>query len=58
MFAYGLITSVPTATNDLGSGQWELNPKWVAGLFPNHQWDVTGWTENKINITSIQAFYT
>ena len=35
-----------------------MSPKWVAGLFPNHQWDVTGWTENPINITSIQAFYT
>jgi hypothetical protein len=67
MFAYGVITSLPTATNDLGAGQWtlgpelligKLNPKWVLGLFPNHQWDVTGWTENTINITSIQAFYT
>ena len=56
MFAYGLITSMPTATNDLGSGQWtlgpelligKLNPKWVAGLFPKHQWDVIGWTEKK-----------
>lgn len=67
MFAYGIITSLPTATNDLGAGQWtlgpelligKLNPKWVAGLFPNHQWDVYGWTENRVNITSIQAFYT
>lgn len=67
MFAYGIITSLPTATNDLGSGQWtlgpelligKLNPKWVAGLFPNHQWDVYGWTEKSVNITSIQAFYT
>ena len=67
IFAYGIITSLPTATNDLGSGQWtlgpelligKLSPKWVAGLFPSHQWDVTGWTENQINITSIQAFYT
>ncbi len=67
LFAYGFITSLPTATNDLGSGQWTLgpelligkmSPKWVAGLFPSHQWNVTGWTENTINITSIQAFYT
>ena len=67
LFAYGLITSLPTATNDLGSGQWTLgpelligkmSPKWVAGLFPNHQWDLTGWTENKVNLTTIQAFYT
>ena len=67
LVALGLITSLPTATNDLGSGQWTLGPelligkvtpKWVLGLFPNHQWDMTGWTENKINLTSIQAFYT
>ncbi len=67
LFAYGIITTLPTATNDLGSGQWTLgpelligkmSPKWVAGLFPNHQWDVSGWTENKVNLTSIQAFYT
>ncbi len=67
LFALGAITSLPTATNDLGSGQWTLGPelligkmapKWVLGLFPNHQWDVGGWTENTINLTSIQAFYT
>ncbi len=67
LVAFGVITSLPTATNDLGSGQWTLGPefligkitpKWVLGLFPNHQWDVTGWTDNIINLTSIQAFYT
>ena len=67
MFAYGLITTLPTATNNLGFGQWTLgpevligkvNPKWVAGVFPNHQWDVAGWTENTVNLTTIQAFYT
>ena len=67
LLAYGIITSLPTATNDLGSGQWTLgpelligkiNPKWVVGLFPSHQWDVTGWTDNDISLTSIQAFYT
>jgi len=67
MLAFGFITSLPTATNSLGSGQWtlgpelligKLTPKWVLGLFPNHQWDVEGWTDNKINLTSIQAFYT
>jgi hypothetical protein len=67
LLAFGVITSLPTATNALGTGQWSLGPelligkitpKWVLGLFPNHQWDVTGWTDNKINLTSIQAFYT
>lgn len=67
VFAFGIITSLPTATNDLGSGQWtlgpefllgKLTPKWVAGIFPSHQWDVTGWTENEINLTSMQVIYT
>jgi len=67
LVAVGLITSLPTATNGLGSGQWTLGPefmigkitpKWVLGLFPSHQWNVEGWTENSINLTSIQAFYT
>lgn len=65
--AYGIISSLPTATNDLGSGQWTLGPEflvakltptWVAGLFPSHQWDVAGWTENNVNLTSMQLIYT
>jgi hypothetical protein len=68
LLAYGLITSLPTATDDtLGTDRWTLgpelligkiSPKYVLGLFPNHQWDVTGSGDANINLTSIQAFYT
>jgi hypothetical protein len=68
LFAAGLITSFPTATDDdLGTDRWTLGPelligkitpKYVLGLFPNHQWDVAGSGDANINLTSIQAFYT
>jgi len=67
MIAYGFITSLPTATNDLGSEKWtlgpefligKLNPKYVLGLFPNHQWDVAGSGDVDINLTTIQVFAT
>lgn len=67
LIAYGLITSLPTATNDLGSDRWTLgpefllgkiSPKYVVGLFPNHQWDIAGSGDADINLTTITAFYT
>jgi len=67
LFAYGVITSLPTATNDLGTKRWTLGPevligkitpKYVLGIFPNHQWDVGGSGNADINLTSVQAFYT
>jgi hypothetical protein len=67
MIAYGFITSLPTATNDLGTDKWTLGPefligkiapKYLIGLFPNHQWDVSGSGDADINLTTIQAFYT
>ncbi|MFW2438173.1 MAG: hypothetical protein ACN4GR_02245 [Arenicellales bacterium] len=67
MIAYGFITSLPTATNDLGTGKWtlgpefligKLNPKYVLGFFPNHQWDVGGSGDVDINLTTIQLFGT
>ncbi len=67
LLALGFITSLPTATNDLGTGLWTLgpelligylSPKHIVGLFPNHQWDIAGSGEADINLTSIQAFYT
>ena len=67
MIAYGFIASLPTATNDLGSDKWTLGPefligkiapKYLFGLFPNHQWDVAGSGDADINLTTIQAFYT
>jgi hypothetical protein len=67
LLAYGLITSLPTATNDLGSERWtlgpeiligKLTPKWILGIFPSHQWDIGGSGDADINLTSIQVFYT
>jgi hypothetical protein len=67
MLGFGLITSLPTATNDLGTDRFtlgpevllgKLTPKYVLGLFPNHQWDIGGSGEADINLTTIQAFFT
>ena len=67
MLAFGFFSSLPTATNGLGSKRFTLGPelligkitpKWVLGLFPNHQWDIGGSGNTDINLTSIQIFYT
>jgi hypothetical protein len=66
--AYGLFSTVPTATNgSLGSGLWSIGPefligkitdRYVLGAFPNHQWDVAGWGEGSVNLTTCQVFAT
>lgn len=68
LWAAGLVSTVPTASSSLlGSGQWSLGPEfllgkltpdYVIGIFPNHQWDIAGWTDNSVNLTTIQAFLT
>ncbi|MEP4076331.1 hypothetical protein [Haloferula sp.] len=67
LYAFGLISSLPIATNGLGNRQWTLGPevlvgkitdKYVLGVFPNHQWDVAGWGDNSVNLTTIQLFGT
>jgi len=67
LFAFGLITSLPTASDGLGTDRWTLGPevligkmtpKYLIGLFPNHQWDIGGSGNADINLTTIQAFYT
>ncbi len=67
LIAYGLIASLPTASNDLGSGRYTLGPEYligkvtssyVIGAFPNHQWDIGGSGDKSINLTSIQLFGT
>ncbi len=67
LYAFGIISSLPTATNGLGTGHWTLGPEillgkitedYVVGIFPNHQWDVAGWGDNPVNLTSIQLFGT
>lgn len=65
--AFGVISSLPTATNGLGSKRFTLGPefligkltsKYVLGVFPNHQWDIGGSGDADINLTSIQLFGT
>lgn len=67
LVAYGLFSSLPTATNDLGSDRWTLgpefligyiSPKYVVGMLPSHQWDIAGSGDADINLTTITAFYT
>lgn len=67
LLAFGFITSLPTATNGLGTKRWTLGPefligkitpKHVFGIFPNHQWDIGGSGDADINMTTITAFYT
>ncbi len=67
LIAYGLIASLPTASNDLGSDRYTLGPEYligkvtssyVIGAFPNHQWDIGGSGDKSINLTSIQLFGT
>lgn len=66
--AYGIVSSLPTATDpDLSSKSWTLGPEFllaqfetwgVYGIFPNHQWDVAGWSDRSVSLTSTQAFLT
>ena len=65
--AYGIISSLPTATNDLGSKRFTIGPeiligkitqKYVIGAFPNHQWDVGGSGDADISLTTMQVFGT
>jgi hypothetical protein len=68
LMAAGIFSTLPTATSsDLGSGQWSIGPeiligkldkKYVLGIFPNHQWDVTGWRDKSVNLTTTQVFAT
>ena len=65
--AVGIISSLPTATNDLGSDRFTLGPEillvkltkqYVLGVFPNHQWDVGGSGDADISLTTVQVFAT
>ena len=68
LIAYGLIASLPTATEDvLGSERYtigpeyligKLTPKYVIGAFPNHQWDIGGSGDKDISLTTVQFFGT
>jgi hypothetical protein len=68
MWATGLVSTIPTATSsELAGGKWTLGPelllakmskKYVIGAFPNHQWDIAGWTDGSVNLTTSQFFLT
>jgi len=69
LWAFGMVGTLPTATDsDVAGKQLRLGPealiaqfyKWgLWGLFPSHQWDVTGWGDNGYFCNSqIQAFLT
>lgn len=66
--AYGIVTSLPTATDpEVSSKSWTLGPEFllaqidswgVYGMFPNHQWDIAGWSDRSVNLTTTQLFLT
>lgn len=66
LVAYGIISSLPTATNDaLGSDRFTLGPEilygkltkeYVLGVFPNHQWSIGGSGNKDISLTTMQVF--
>ncbi len=67
VLAYGFIMSLPTATDDLGTDKWTLGPellvgkatpKYFAGIFPSHQWDIAGSGNKDISLTTIQPIFT
>lgn len=67
LFAYGLIASIPTASDGLGSERWTLGPEFligkatpknVTGMLASHQWDIAGSGNADISLTNAQLFYT
>lgn len=68
IWAAGIVATVPTASSSvLGAGQWAVGPEillgkvsedYVIGILPSHQWDVGGWGDSQVNISSAQVFAT
>jgi len=68
LWAFGMVGTLPTATDSEVAGkQLRLGPeallakftkKSVLGIFPSHQWDVTGWDDDKsyFSTTQLQVF--
>ena len=66
LLAYGIISSLPTASEGLGTDRYTLGPElllganYSRGLFgalTNHQWDIGGSGDADINLTSIQVLW-
>lgn len=65
LWALGVVGTLPTATDsDVAGEQLRLGPEGLIakfypwglwGIFPYHQWDVTGWSDSDFNTTQIQA---
>jgi hypothetical protein len=68
LWTVGLFSTLPTATNsDLAGKHWTLGPEAVLGhvgeklivfAFPTHQWDVAGWGDNELSLTTLQGGFT
>jgi len=68
LWAFGMVGTLPTATDsDIAGKQLRLGPemliakfeKWgLYGIFPSHQWDVSGWGDRYYSTSQIQAFLT
>ena len=68
LWALGMVGTLPTATDEnVGGKQLRLGPefllakfeKWgLYGIFPSHQWNVTGWTDESFSTTQFQPVLT
>lgn len=66
LWAYGMVGTLPTATkSEVAGKQLRLGPellfakfeKWgLIGLFPSHQWNVTGWSDQQYSTSQLQLF--
>jgi hypothetical protein len=68
LWAFGMVGTLPTATDsDVAGKQLRLGPefllakfeKWgIYGIFPSHQWNVTGWSDESFSTTQFQPLLT
>lgn len=66
LWAYGMVGTLPTASqSEVAGKQLRLGPelllakfeKWgVYGMFPSHQWDVAGWSDESYSTSQVQLF--
>ena len=64
IWAVGMVGTLPTATDsDVAGKQLRLGPEFILakfekwglyGIFPSHQWNVTGWSDESFNTTQFQ----
>jgi hypothetical protein len=65
LVAFGIFSSLPTGDEDLGFGEattlgpeflyGKISKELIWGLFPNHQWDISG--DVDVSLTTMQVFY-